>query len=162
MGPGCVCALFWAWGRRALGEPRPAPSSTHGAVVSCLLYSSAAGDHVEPGLERCHLRCAQNTEESQITAPQGAGCVCVCVWEKLVILLTYPLTSLLRDDCQQTGTAACPTRADCKLHQDVGRASLWDVVDVVVVSLTLGLPTSSPDACKRWWKWLCDVKKWCQ
>lgn len=67
--------------------------------MSCLLYSSAAGDHAEPRLERwpccvrCHLGCAHNIEESQITAPEGDGglcvveragvcnsmCVCVCV-----------------------------------------------------------------------------------
>lgn len=60
-------------------QPWPASSSVHSALVSCLLYSSAVGDHVEPRLERrpccvrCHLRCAQNIEESQITTPQGDG-----------------------------------------------------------------------------------------
>lgn len=58
--------------------PGPGGSAAPGGelLVSCLLYTSAAGDHAEPGPERrprCHLGCAHNVEESQIAAPGGGG-----------------------------------------------------------------------------------------
>ena len=74
-------------------SPGPVSLSAHSVAVSCLLYSTAVGDHVEPPTGAlamlcvcCHLRCAQNIEESQITTPRGDGvCVCVCVFQRVCV-----------------------------------------------------------------------------
>lgn len=72
----------WGLLPRRPAAARSVCSSAH-KHLSCLLSRSAAGDHAEPRLERwpccarCHLGCAHNIEESQITAPEGDGGLCV-------------------------------------------------------------------------------------